>query len=406
MNNLDPHIMAHKVVQLLADRFRLSRCDILYSLEVSPTDWTSVRYGFPAEMAKRSHVKGYGLTGRTLSLSQPGEYIFSANIINDHRWSKSFGREFIRNEVEEGDAAISFLGIPLFHRGDQVHRHPYGAIIAIRPYEEHFGWVGPFATHEVALFQLVSIALGHGIDESRWHSRLKAATHWQLSIDMLWGSDKAPDEVFKQLLQIFHDSFLPGRYLIAVRDQDREQIVGRAVYGGFHSALKRDTVRSVYASPPQKAEDEDVLSRVCRLGGGPFYINTADKDDPWLVHLNITARVIYIVDGIVIVIPFPDRSGHVQAVILGELPREILDQVESPGKEKILLSPEWSSRFKEFSRHVSAIIQFMRFDNEMQRRTRIVTALHSLTSHLFSERSPLSAIRQMVDAICTEFRFS
>ena len=394
-------LLCLRILRTLTSYFNLSRCEIVYS-DNSGTDlWSSIPYGFPKQIRQRTHTRLLGLTGKTLSCSNPDEVIVSSSVEADPRWSRLNGDTFFRNRFEPPGCPIAMAGIPLFSRVDENDTKPYGAIIAIRPHEYSYGTNGPFTKIELRMLRLAALAVAHGLDTLRWRDLLLDATSWQLAVDRLWGSESAPDITFRQLLEIFYESIQPCKLLIAVCDSDRQQISGRAVFGGYLQTLVHDTARTLFHAAPSIPSAEDVLSKVCREGiVNPFLIHPNDSTDPFYVHLHQQTRRKHHVEQTIVVIPIPDRTGRIQAVIIGELPH----RTNALPIRKL-------RQMKEFARHVSALIEFMGSDDEQRRRKRIISLMESLSSSLFRDSrsrdvpDSVSLLRQMVDAICDEFSF-
>eukprot|EP00456_Euglypha_rotunda_P081728 TRINITY_DN799_c0_g1_i8.p1 TRINITY_DN799_c0_g1~~TRINITY_DN799_c0_g1_i8.p1 ORF type:complete len:1129 (-),score=223.76 TRINITY_DN799_c0_g1_i8:509-3541(-) len=380
--------------------FKLSRCAVLIPSPDEPGSWVAAcERGFLKGQDRTVYRRGAGLTGRTLGCNHPTEMIVSSSVTDDHRWSKRYGVEFQRNEIEQcAGTSIAFIGIPFFSRVREGERRAYGAIIAMRPHDPQFGYPGPFSTQEKRILQLAVTAAAHGFDTLRWRESLIDAASWQLKIAELWGTDLPDEVVFRSLLRILHSHLFRGRLLIAVRHADRVQISGKAVFGGFKTRLVEETVRCIFPAAPAKDIDEDILSRVCRLRiSAPFPVD-ANSTDPsakdWARFLHKETRIRHGVEQPLVVIPIPDRDGAIQAVILAE---------------SAVGYPIINDRLRElqgFARHSATLIEFLRVDAENRRRRRLVRLMNDLTVHLLEPGvDEFAVLRQVLAVICSEFLF-
>ena len=387
------------ISQQLSKYFRLSRCIVLVSSPADPNVWEVVgSRGLSPDQKKTPYLAMMGLTGLTLACKQPTDIIASASIEEDSRWSRRYGDQFQRNQRETtAGTRIAFVGIPFFSRVREGEKSAYGAIIAMRPHDPLHGDPGPFSKSEKHILQLAATAAAHGFDTLRWRESLATAATWQLDLARLWGASLPDDIVFQRLLKTFHTHILPGRLLLAVRDRDREQISGRAVFGGFSKRLIQDTVRKIFRDPPTDESREDILARVCRDGlTEPKVVDPKSETDTWSLSIDSTTRIRHGVDQSIVLVPIPDRAGTVQAVILGEIPLIAAFNQQDCLRE-----------MRVFAQHSTALMEFLALDAENRRRRRLIDQMDALTSYVMSSSTDHSALlRQMTALIGFEFGFS
>ncbi len=266
----------------------------------------------------------------------------------------------------------------------------------MRPHSRRYGHPGPFTSYERRILQLVATAVAHGFETLRWREARIRSASWQLQITELLGTEITDEIAYHRLLRILHRNIFSGRLLIAVKDHDREQLVGKAIYGGFQNRLVEDTVRRLYSEMPGGNATEDILARVCRLGfSAPILVNPQDPNDPWLSYFHEETRVRHGVQFPLVLVPIPNRDGAIQAVILAETPAVSSFHPHDKIKE-----------LEAFAKHAGTLVEFLRLDRENRRRRRLIDQIHSLTAYVLAESNDsLSVLRQMSAVVASEFNF-